>query len=82
MNVYDKCLSSPLTVEDTKDMCEHMTIATSVTCLMKNIDNDYEIEAVEIQNLGELLRALLSHPMEASTHILHEKWDTEKGKAA
>ncbi len=82
MKVYDKCLPSPLTVEETKNMCEHITIASSVTCLMKNIDDDHEIEAVDIQNLGELLRALLSHPMEASTHILHEMWDTEEGKTA
>ena len=74
MKVYDKCLPSPLTVEETSAMCEHITIASSVTCLMKNIDDDYKVEAVDVQNLGELLMALLSHPMEASTHILHEKW--------
>jgi len=82
MKVYDKALPSPLTVEETKNMGEHITIATSVANLMNNIDDDAAVDPIDIQNLGELLRALLSHPMEASTELLHEKWDAEEGKKA
>ena len=48
MKVYDKALPSPLTVEETKNMGEHITIATSAACLMKNIDDDHDIDPVDI----------------------------------
>ena len=78
MKVYDKCLSSPLNIKDTEDMSEHIAIAHSVAGLMNGLDDNAEVDPIDIQNLGELLRALLSHPMEASTHLLHEKWAAAK----
>ena len=75
MKVYDKALSSPLSLKDTEEMCEYIDAAHSVATLMKNIDTNENVDPDHIATLGELLTGLLSHPMEASGQILSEKRD-------